>query len=248
MALTVYPARVKQVSTCAEGCSHCGTSVAHAQETAVIDIQPHTAGLTSKKRKKQLVIPLIFFLFLGITITLAGHAESRLDLKGVPLGADEKTIKKAFPNFVCKDGDGITDDRLCSEPVEFGSDPFTFAGERAYPYFYLYRDRLERIDITLPELSSYGAAVEALEQKYGKPVRTKKQVSEDTGVFDSTVNEWKAGTDSIVAYKIVSRERMIIFGIPKLIGKAEIYYLSAGYRSELKRREAVNIRKRSKDL
>lgn len=214
----------------------------------VIDIQPYTAGLMRKKRKKQLVISWFFFVFFGITITLAGHAESRLDLKGVPLGADEKTIKKTFPNFVCENGDGIEGDRICSESDKNDSVPFTFAGERAFPFFILYRDRIERINISLFRLSSYGAAVAALEQKYGKPVRTKKQVDKDIGVFDLTVNEWKVGTDSIAAYEKVYRDRMIIFGIPTLIGDAKINYLSTGYNSELKRREAANIWKRSKDL
>ena len=131
------------------------------------------------------------FLLLGAMAFMA-PALAAYDANGVPLGASEKDVKKAFPSAYCKplEWKSAASDRRCDDAK------VAFAGVEARITFYLKNDAVQAFDLGF-STSELDKVVAALKSRYGKPSSETKDVIERVGKEPRVIFKalWEQGRD-----------------------------------------------------
>ena len=123
---------------------------------------------------------------------LAAPAFAAYDANGVPLGASEKDVKKAFPSAYCKplEWKSAASDRRCDDAK------VAFAGVEARITFYLKKDAVQAFDVGF-NTSELEKMVAALKGRYGKPAAETKDTIERAGKEPRVIYKarWEQGKD-----------------------------------------------------
>ena len=131
------------------------------------------------------------FLFLS-AMAFVAPALAAYDANGVPLGASEKDVKKAFPSAYCKplEWKSTASDRRCDDAK------IAFAGVEARITFYLKNDAVQAFDMGF-STSELDKVLAALKTRYGKPTSETKDVIERVGKEPRVIFKalWEQGRD-----------------------------------------------------
>ena len=140
-------------------------------------------------------------------MTLLFHAAPAMaayDVSGVPLGADEKTIKSKFPSAHCKALEWVSRaaDRRCDDArVSIG-------GVESRITFYLRGGVMQAFDVRF-ETKEVERLAAFLKTRYGKPAAEAKETIERKGKPPREIYKvrWEAGDDKAVLTAQLERRR-----------------------------------------
>ena len=141
-------------------------------------------------------------VFFAALFFSCGSVGAAYDANGVPLGASEKDVKKAFPMAYCKPLEWTSPaaDRRCDDARA------SFGGVAVRITFYLRKDAVQAFDLRF-ETRDIEQVTALLKKRYGTPATEVRDTFTSKSGKETYKAVWETGKDRAALVSTVDRKR-----------------------------------------